>query len=175
MNLDWLKSRIDKTTDVASALREAAPEICKRFSCDRLTIYRATEDGASLVAVVQMGLESFGAVKVRVDSGRSVAGHVGALRKLVNIADAYDEKELAPLQMKMRMFRAVDERTGYTTRQVLAAPIVSASKGKLLGVVELFNRTDKERFPSTAEDGIVALCAFLALVFAKEASKTTAA
>jgi signal transduction protein with GAF and PtsI domain len=175
MDLDWLKSRIDKSTDIDGALREAAPDICTRFSCDRLTIYRATEDGGSLVAAIQMGLEDFGAVKVRVDSNRSVAGHVAALRKLVNIADAYDEKELAPLQMKMRMFRAVDERTGYTTRQVLAAPIVSASTGRLLGVVELFNRTDKQRFPSTAEDGIVALCAFLAAVFAKETSRTTAA
>ena len=175
MDLDWLKSRLDNATDVDGALREAAPDICKRFGCDRVTIYSATEDGAALVAAVQTGLESFGAVKVRVDSNRSVAGHVGALRKLVNIADAYDEKELAPLEMKMRMFRAVDERTGYAARQVLAAPIVSASRGQLLGVVELFNRTDKERFPATAEDGIVALCAYLAQVFAKETSRTTAA
>ena len=102
MDLDWLKSRIDKATDVDQALRDAAPEICRRFSCDRLTIYRATDDGTALIAAVQTGLEGFGAVKVRVDSNRSVAGHVGALRKLVNIADAYDEKELAPLQMKMR-------------------------------------------------------------------------
>ena len=127
------------------------------------------------MAAVQLGLESFGAVKVRVDSNRSVAGFVGAERKLVNIADAYDEKELAPLAMKQRMFRAVDERTGYKTRQVLAAPVVSASNGKLLGVVELFNRADKQRFPATSEDGIVALCAFLATVFAKQTAKTTAA
>ena len=172
MDLDWLKSRIDKAADIDQALRDAASEICRRFSCDRLTIYRATDDGAALIAAVQTGLEDFGAVKVRVDSSRSVAGHVGALRKLVNIADAYDEKELAPLQMKMRMFRAVDERTGYQTRQVLAAPIVAASNGQLLGVVELFNRKDKQRFPSTSEDGVTALCAFLATVFAKETART---
>lgn len=174
MDLDWLKPRIEKAPDVDEALREAAPEICKRFGCDRISIYHATDDGTALVAAVQLGLESFGAVKVRVDSNRSVAGFVGAERKLVNIADAYDEKELAPLAMKQRMFRAVDERTGYKTRQVLAAPVVSASSGKLLGVVELFNRTDKRRFPADAEGGIVALCAFLATVFAKTAAKTAA-
>src|SRR5438477_2012409 len=162
MDLDWLKPRIEKARDVDEALREAAPEICKRFGCDRISIYRATDDGVSLIAVVQLGLESFGAVKVRIDSSRSVAGYVGAQRKLVNIGDAYDEKELAPLAMKQRLFRAVDERTGYKTRQVLAAPIVSAATGKLLGVVELFNRADKQRFPAEAENGLVALCAALA-------------
>jgi len=168
MDLDWLKPRIEKARDVDEALREAAPEICKRFGCDRISIYRATDDGVSLIAVVQLGLESFGAVKVRIDSSRSVAGYVGAQRKLVNIGDAYDEKELAPLAMKQRLFRAVDERTGYKTRQVLAAPIVSASTGKLLGVVELFNRADKQRFPAEAENGIVALCAALAAAFSKQ-------
>ena len=175
MDLDWLGQRIEKASDVDQALRDAAPEICRRFSCDRVSIYRTTDDGASIVATVQLGLESFGAVKVRVDSNRSVAGYVAAQRKLVNIGDAYDEKELAPLAMKQRMFRAVDERTGYQTHQVLAAPIVSASSGRLLGVVELFNRADKQRFPATAEDGIVALCAYLATVFAKVVMRTTAA
>ena len=175
MDLDWLKPRIEKAPDVDEALREAAPEICKRFGCDRISIYRASEDGTALVTSVQLGLESFGAVKVRVDSNRSVAGYVGAKRALVNIGDAYDEKQLAPLAMKQRLFRAVDERTGYKTRQVLAAPIVSASTGKLLGVVELFNRVDKERFPATSEEGIVALCAYLATVFAKQPAKTAAA
>jgi len=168
MDLDWLKPRIEKAPDVDEALREAAPEMCKRFGCDRISIYRATDDGVSLIAVVQLGLESFGAVKVRIDSNRSVAGYVGAQRKLVNIGDAYDEKELAPLAMKQRLFRAVDERTGYKTRQVLAAPIVSASNGKLLGVVELFNRADKQRFPAETENGIVALCAALAVAFSRQ-------
>ncbi len=175
MDLDWLRPRIEKAPDVDEALREAAPEICKRFGCDRISIYRATDDGVSLGAVVQLGLESFGAVKVRIDSNRSVAGYVGAQRKLVNIGDAYDEKELAPLAMKQRLFRAVDERTGYKTHQVLAAPIVSASTGKLLGVVELFNRADKQRFPAEAENGIVALCAALATAFARQTAKTTPA
>ena len=174
MELDWLKQRLEKAADVEQALRDAATEICKRFGCDRISIYRTTADGASLVAAVQLGLESFGAVKVRVDSNRSVAGYVGAERKLVNIGDAYDEKELAPLAMKQRMFRAVDERTGYKTRQVLAAPVISASTGKLLGVVELFNRTDKQRFPAASEDAIVALCACLAGAFAKHTAKTAA-
>jgi len=170
MDFDWLKPRLDKAPDIDAALHEAAPEICKRFGCERLTIYRTTEDGASLLATVQLGLENFGAVKVRIDSNRSVAGHVGALRKLVNIGDAYDEAELAPLQMKMRMFRAVDERTGFQTRQLIAAPILA--DGKLLGVIELFNRVDRARFPAAAEADLTALCALLAAALATETART---
>jgi GAF domain-containing protein len=171
MDFDWLEPRIEAAADADAALRDTAPEICKRFGCERLTIYRTTEDGACLLATTQLGLEGFGAVKVRIDSNRSVAGHVGALRKLVNIGDAYDEKELAPLQMKMRMFRAVDERTGFRTREVLAAPIVGENN-LLFGVIELFNRTDRTRFPAAAEADIAALCALLADAFAKEMAKT---
>jgi GAF domain-containing protein len=89
-------------------------------------------------------------VKVRIDSGRSVAGYVGATKKPLNIRDAYDDAELAPLQMQHKMFKAVDERTGFRTTQVLAAPVLS-SDGKLLGVVEFLNRLDGRRFPATCE------------------------
>ena len=167
MELDWLKSRLEKAADVENALREAAPEICKAFRAERVTIYRAGDGGVSLVSVVQMGIESFGQVKVRIDSGRSVAGYVGASRKLVNIRDAYDDAELAPMNMAHKMFKVVDERTGFRTSQVLAAPILSPG-GRLLGVVELFNREDKRRFPKACEADIAQLCEAIAPAFEKK-------
>ena len=140
--------------------QKTAREACKTFNADRMTVYRVSEDGNSLVAVVQSNLEDYGAIKVRVESQRSIAGYVGANRTLVNIGDAYDEKELAPLRMQRKMFMAVDERTGYRTHQVLAAPVIK--DGKLVGVVELLNRLDKQRFPKSCEQEIEKLCESLA-------------
>jgi signal transduction protein with GAF and PtsI domain len=166
MNLDRVTAALAKAADIEAALRDAAPEICKAFTAERLTVYRTTADGSSLKAIVQTGLETYGAVKVKIDSNRSLAGRVAATGRLLNIADVYDEKELAPLAMKMRMFRAVDERTGFQTRQVLAAPVIG--KGKVLGVVELLNRADKVRFPDDCERGALALCQALAPMFERQ-------
>jgi GAF domain-containing protein len=135
-------------------------EACKTFNADRMTVYRVSDDGNALVAIVQSELEEFGAIKVKLDSRRSIAGYVGSTRKVVNIGDAYDDKELAPLDMERKMFLAVDERTGYRTHQVLAAPVVK--DGKLVGVVELLNRLDRKRFPAACEQEILKLCEALA-------------
>ena len=168
MDFDWLKARLAQSSDIGKTLADSSAEICEAFLADRLSIYRAVDEGAALVAVVQMGLEEFGAVKVRLDSNRSVAGHVGSTRKILNIRDAYDDAELAPLQMKHKMLRAIDERTGYRTAQVLAAPIVA--DGKLLGVAELLNRKDGRRFPTACEKDIAELCEVLAQAFARSRS-----
>ena len=165
MKLDWLKTRVDQASDVDAVLREATDDICRAFSADRLTVYKVTDDGGHLAAVVQKDLESYGAIRVRVDSGRSLAGYVGAKREVVNIADAYDDRELAPLQLQRKMFVAVDERTGYRTRQVLAAPVVA--NGELVGVVELLNRVDRKPFPKACEAEILELCEAISAALAK--------
>ena len=168
MDFDWLKTRLAQASDIEKTLADASAEICEAFLADRLSVYRAVDEGTALVAVVQMGLDGFGAVKVRLDSNRSVAGHVGSTLKVVNIRDAYDDAELAPLQMKHKMLRAIDERTGYRTTQVLAAPIVADAR--LLGVVEFLNRKDGRRFPTSCEKDAAALCEVLAPAFARTRS-----
>ena len=52
--------------------------------------------------------------------------------------NAYDVKELAAIDPKLRFDERWDMQTGFTTRQVLAHPIVF--KNYLLGVVQLINR-----------------------------------
>ena len=168
MDFDWLKTRLANASDVEMTLVDSSAEICEAFLADRLTIYRAIDDGTSLMAIVQMGLDGFGRVKVRIDSNRSVAGYVGSTRQLVNIRNAYDDEELAPLEMQHKMLRVIDERTGYRTTQILAAPIVA--DGKLLGVIELLNRKDERRFPKACEKDAAALCDVLAQALARTRS-----
>jgi GAF domain-containing protein len=172
VDLGWLEARLAKATDVEGVLRDATARICKAFKADRLTIYRASDDGTHLSSIVQAGIESFGSVKVRVDSNRSVAGYAAANRRVVNIRDAYDDAEMAALQLTRKMFLAVDERTGFRTTQVLAAPIVSATD-KLLGVVEFLNREDDRRFPQACEADAKQLCALLATALGRALAKET--
>jgi GAF domain-containing protein len=168
MEIDWLwlKNKI-AASGLETALRDANEPICNAFNADRITVYRVTDDGSALTSVFQSDLEDYGAIKVRLDSKRSLAGYVGATRQVVNIADAYDDQELAPLNMERKMFMAVDERTGYRTQQVLAAPVVSAKGNKLVGVVELLNRRDKKPFPKDCEADLARVCETLATALAR--------
>jgi GAF domain-containing protein len=172
MDLGWLEGRLAKPGDVDKVLRDSSAQLCEAFKADRITIYRANPEGTHLLSIVQSGIESFGTVKVRIDSGRSVAGYVGATKKSLNIRDAYDDAELAPLQMQHKMFKAVDERTGFRTTQVLAAPVLSHD-GKLLGVVELLNRLDGRRFPVSCETDLKQVCGALASAFEKQRETAT--
>ena len=172
MDLGWLEARLAKATDVDAVLRESTAKISAAFKADRLTIYRVSDDGAHLVSIVQSGLESFGTVKVRIDSNRSVAGYAGAHKRIVNIRDAYDDAEMASLDMAHKMFKAVDERTGFRTTQVLAAPILSPT-AKLLGVVEFLNQVDGRRFPTSCEADAKQLCAAIAAALVKHGVPAT--
>ena len=168
MDYEGLRARIGQAADTEKALHDAAGEICDAFLADRLTIYKAVDNATALAAVVQMGLETFGSVKVRIDSNRSIAGYVAAHRCVLNIRDAYDDAELAPLDMQHKMLRVIDERTGYRTTQILAAPILRGEQ--LVGVIELLNRKDGRRFPKASEKDVATLCEILAPALEKHSS-----
>jgi transcriptional regulator with GAF, ATPase, and Fis domain len=68
--------------------------------------------------------------ELRLPIGRGIAGHVAREGRLVNIADVKTDP---------RWEREVDERTGYTTRSVLCAPIADRS---VRGVVQVLNKKD---------------------------------
>ncbi len=76
-------------------------------------------------------------LRIRLDQG--VAGWVVMHNKPVIIPDVRKDK---------RFFSGVDEKTKFTTRSILAVPVVS--KEKVIGVVEVLNKKDPEGF--TPED-----------------------
>ena len=67
-------------------------------------------------------------------------GHAALANKVVNITDAYDDPGFN---------RTVDEKTGYRTRAILAAPI-RTSDHRVVGVMEVMNKIDPlDNGPST--------------------------
>jgi type II secretory ATPase GspE/PulE/Tfp pilus assembly ATPase PilB-like protein len=77
-------------------------------------------------------------------STKSIAGWCALKNRIVNLKNAYDVKELAVIDPELRFDERWDMQTGFTTRQVLAHPIVS--KNYLLGVIQLMNRKDGPAF-----------------------------
>ena len=168
--LDFLKrlqtvsNKIHATGNLDELMLELSTDLCELFECDRLTLYAVSEDRQSIVSKVKTGLHSFKDIRLPI-SEQSVAGFVAKMRKRLNLRDVYDQEELMQHSPRLRFLSEVDQRTGYRSRQMLAAPIVDAPTGELLGVVQFINRRDEQAFPALAEEGITSLAQTLAVAF----------
>ena len=142
------------------------------FHCERLTLYALSDDKTTIVSRIKTGLNSAKDLRLPV-SDQSIAGYVALSKRIVNIADVYDEAELKGHASGLHFLREVDRRTGYRTRQMLVAPLVEQAGGELVGVVQLINRRDGTAFDVLAEECIKQLCVTLAIAVSQRQKPTT--
>jgi len=161
--LQAVTNKIHSTRHIDEIMLELSADICALFEADRLTVYATGDDGNSIVSKIKTGLTGFKDLNLPI-SPTSIAGYVAFHKQLVNIADVYDEQELAKFSQKIRFLKEVDQKTGYRTRQMLVAPILS-EEGELLGVVQLINSLSGLTFSPTAVEGVGELAQTLAIAF----------
>jgi GAF domain-containing protein len=159
----WVVPAIMEAPSLRVGLARAAPGICEAFGVDRVSIF-VPQAGETLIALLQHGLPEQQMLRIPAAAGRSIAGYVIAHRRVVNVGDVYDNRELATFDPPITHMHATDERTGFRTRQVLAAPMVH--DGKAVGMVQLLNRRGAGRFPALDEKALFGLCDLLAPVVA---------
>jgi len=161
-NLNQVNNKIHATGNVDEIMLEVSKDICTLFNADRLTIYVVGEDNISLVSKVKTGLNSFKDLKLPI-AEQSLAGYAAMHKKLLNIRDVYDEKELAKYSSHLRFLQEVDKRTGYRTKQMLVAPILDAASGDLVGVIQVINNKAGVPFTAMIEDGVQELSQTMAV------------
>ena len=171
--LQAVTNKIHATSNVEEIMLDLSQDICALFNCDRLTLYALGEDKATIISKVKTGLTSFTDLKLPI-SDQSVAGYVAFTKKIVNVRDVYDEAELKSHSPGLHFQQGVDKRTGYRTKQMLAAPLVDKQNNELLGVVQLINNRSGEPFGPIAAEGIKELCETLAIAFSHRQKGTVA-
>jgi type II secretory ATPase GspE/PulE/Tfp pilus assembly ATPase PilB-like protein len=149
--LQSVTNRIHAAKNVDEIMLDLSQEICSLFDADRLTIYVLADDRATIVSKVKTGLASFKDLKLPINE-QSIAGYVGLSKKIVNIKDVYDEKELLSLHPQLRFLKEVDRRTGYRTKQMLVVPVVDNASNELIGVVQLINSKKEKPFTRLSEE-----------------------
>jgi len=80
---------------------------------------------------------------VRIPMDKGVAGWVVMNKKPVMVSNAYNDE---------RFFDKVDRKTKFTTRSILAVPMIT--KGKVVGVVEVLNKKGGDNFTKDDLDKI---------------------
>ena len=172
-NLNHVTNKIHATGNVDEIMLDLSKDICALFNADRLTIYVVGEDNVSLVSKVKTGLNSFKDLKLPI-AGQSVAGYAATHKKLLNIKDVYDEKELARYSVQLRFLQEVDKRTGYRTKQMLVAPVLDAGNGDLVGIIQIINNKAGVPFAAAVEEGIQELAQTMAVALRQRLQTGTA-
>jgi len=172
-NLNHVTNRIHATGNVDEIMLDVSKDICALFNADRLTIYVVGEDNVSLVSKVKTGLNSFKDLKLPI-AEQSIAGFAAMNKKLLNIKDVYDEKELAHYSPQLRFLQEVDKRTGYRTKQMLVVPILDATSNDLVGVIQVINNKAGVPFAASIEEGARELAQTMAVALRQRLQNTTA-
>jgi type II secretory ATPase GspE/PulE/Tfp pilus assembly ATPase PilB-like protein len=158
-------NRIHSTSNVDEIILEVSRDICQLFEADRMTIYTMSEDGQSIVSKVKTGLNSFKDIKLPI-SESSLAGFSALHKRHMNIKDVYDDAELKQFSPNLAFLKAVDQRTGYRSKQMLIAPILGGESGtELMGVLQLINNLSGQPFSPMHDEGVVELSKTLAIAF----------
>jgi phosphoserine phosphatase len=131
---DALLRLLDVTCELAGhhtldqILQTVTAGACESLGCERasLYLYDAEANEVYTRAVTELELQ-----EIRSSADRGITGWVVRNRELANIPDPAADA---------RWNAGFDRQTGFHTRNILAAPIVGPTDGRLLGVLQLLNK-----------------------------------
>jgi len=166
--LQQVTARIHDTENLDQIMLDVSPDICKLLNADRLTLYAVSEDQSSIVSKIKTGLNSSRDLRLPI-TPQSIAGYAAFSRELVNLSDVYDEDALKQIHPALTFLKEVDKRSGYRTRQMLAAPIVEGAV--LYGVLQVINNKNDQPFSGLEVEGVTQLCKTLATAIRQRVQK----
>jgi diguanylate cyclase (GGDEF)-like protein len=130
---------VAKTLNSTLRLKEVLDIVMNKIKdlimAEAWSILMLDEARNELVFEVALGEKGDQVREMRLAMGQGVAGWVAQHQKPVIVADAATDQ---------RFFKGVDQRTGFRTRSIIATPLIS--RGRLLGVVEIMNKSGNAPF-----------------------------
>ncbi len=157
--LNYITNKIHTAKDTNDILLNLQDEILGLFDAERITLYMVDGIRKQIYSRFKTG-DEIAEIRVPIDNS-SIAGYCAASACLVNVRDAYDEKELKAINPQLRFDHKWDQKTGFRTKQVLAVPITYNKY--LLGVVQLINKKDGEVFTEWDEKSLTDIARVLGI------------
>jgi Nif-specific regulatory protein len=145
-----ISQRMNSQRDLSTLLDLIAREATSLLDCDRASIFLLDRERNELWSTVALGSGEI----LRFDARRGIAGHTALSGDTINVRDAYSDP---------RFYTAIDDRTGYRTRNVLAVAVRNQS-GEIIGAFEalnkrsgVFSRRDEESLTALASHAAIAI------------------
>ncbi len=144
---------------------EVLDEIHGLFEAERATIFAVDREKRELYSRFTLDpIEGVQEIRVPI-SEDSLSGYCARYGKLLNVADAYDDAELAAISPRLGFDRSWDHRTGFRTRQMLTVPILFERK-YLMGVLVFLNKKDGDgQFTKKEEERALEIAEILGIAF----------
>lgn len=160
-NLNSITNKIHSATDTNEILLDLQGEVLSFFDADRITVYAVDGIEKEIVSKVKTG-DEVSEIRVPINK-ESIAGYCAASGKVVNVRDVYDQEALRSISAQLRFDKSWDQKTGYKTTQVLAAPIRYSRY--LLGVIQLINKKNGKHFTQEDQSSVLDIAKVLGTAF----------
>ena len=116
--------------DLGTLLDLVAREATRLLDADRASIFLLDREKMELWSKVALGSDEI----LRFDARKGIAGAAALTGKIINVSDAYSDP---------RFNHAIDNQTGYRTRNLLAVPLQNLIDGEVVGAFEVLNKTPR--------------------------------
>jgi type II secretory ATPase GspE/PulE/Tfp pilus assembly ATPase PilB-like protein len=148
--LQKICNKINAAVNLDEILIDLKDDMTSLFAAERITVYVVDGAKRELISRFKSGGE-IAEIRLPISSA-SIAGWCADKNKPLNIKNVYNEKELAAIDPDLKFDKSWDEKTGFTSRQILAYPIIF--KKYLLGVIQLINRKTGNSFINIDEQAL---------------------
>lgn len=134
-----LAGEITRETDLDGLLAKILTKSLPWMRVEACSIFLADEETGDLVMHTAHGAGAPKLAQLRVPAGLGIVGIAMTDQRVIRVDDAANDP---------RVFKAADEKSGWTTKALLAAPLLDGEE--CLGVIEFLNPAARPAF--TAED-----------------------
>ena len=141
-----ITNRIHAAESIKQIIVDLKDDLLNLFDAHLVTIYVVDTKRNDLYSMFLAG-SKLNLIRVPLNN-KSIAGYVANNKKVVNIADAYDEAELKRIDKALNFDKSWDKKSGLRTTQILAVPILH--NDELMGVIQILNKKNGGEF--TEED-----------------------
>src|ERR1039458_8702842 len=145
-----ISQKMNSQRDLSALLDLIAREATSLLDCDRASIFLLDRERNELWSKVALGSDEI----LRFDARRGIAGLTALTGNIINVRDAYSDT---------RFYTAIDDQTGYRTRNLLAVGVRN-QQGEIIGVFEALNKhigvfttRDEESLTALASHAAVAI------------------
>ena len=122
--------RLATEHDLTRILQIVTNGVCDAVDCERASLFLIDESKQQLYTRVVTELEIS---EIRHGIEHGITGWVARHRQIAHVAEPHDDE---------RWDSSVDRRTGFVTRNILAAPVLSNVDERLVGVLQLLNKAE---------------------------------
>jgi len=135
-SLQDITNRIHAAKNITQILIDLKDGILNLFNASSITLYVVDKNRNEIYSMFLAGSQL---KEIRVPiSNQSIAGYVANTFNIVNISDAYNQAELKAIDFELTFDSSWDKKSGFRTKQILAAPIFY--EDQLMGVIQVLNR-----------------------------------